>query len=616
MSASIEDLAETAPNPTPSDGKPDSDRPWRILELFAHNAGLQEVLAEVVLLIEERDSICQCAIMALREGRLHSLISAGIPRSLLDQLDGARVVGNPGPADPVSAFWAAPSGFIDFSTAPGWEAWRPLAEAAGVRGCRAELILSTAGELLGEVVAFAESGLPLKSVAPEALRLAARIAGIAMEQHHLMADLLYHAHHDAVTLLPNRFLLEERLGRAMAAADRRGSGAALLHINLDRFQTVNDLLGRGIGDLLLQQAARRMETGLAEGDTLARTAGDEFNAVLPGVESLDEAVRSGERLRAMLAAPFAVSGHELTVTASIGCALYPTHAADALSLERSAGAALNRAKHDGRNCVRGFVPGEAEPAQQKARLESALSQALTRGEFGLVFQPQIGLKTMTLSGAEALLRWHHPVIGLVSPTAFVPIAEETGLIVPIGQWVLREACRESAAWRRLGFRGRIAINVSPVQFGQDDFVASVKSAMEDACVPPEAVELELTEGALAGDVRGVAEKMRKLKSLGLSLAVDDFGTGYSSLSHLQELPLDVIKIDISFVRQIAAADDRSPVIETIVAMAHALGKTLVAEGVETLTQQAYLAALGCDAVQGFLHGRPAPAPDFRAKWLG
>jgi EAL domain-containing protein (putative c-di-GMP-specific phosphodiesterase class I) len=321
-------------------------------------------------------------------------------------------------------------------------------------------------------------------------------------------------------------------------------------------------------------------------------------------------------MRARLAAPFAVCGHELTVTASIGCALYPEHAADALSLERSAGAALYRAKHGGRNCVRGFVPGEAASAQQKARLESALSQALTRGEFRMVYQPQIALGTMTLSGAEALLRWHHPVIGLVSPTAFIPIAEEAGLIVPIGKWVLREACREAAAWRRLGFRKRIAINVSPVQFGQDDFVAFVKTALDDTRVPPDAVELELTESALAGEVGRVAEKMRELKSLGLSFAVDDFGTGYSSLSHLQELPVDVIKIDISFVRQIAAAGDRSPVIETIVAMAHALGKTLVAEGVETLAQQAYLAALGCDAVQGFLYGRPAPAAEFTAKWMG
>ena len=615
MSALIEGAVEDSRTSGVSGG-PECDRPWKILELFARNAGLQEVLSEAMLLIEERESIRICAIMALRDGRLHAMASAGIPQALLDQFEGAEVVGDHGPRDATSAYWAAPAGFIDFAAVPGWEAWRPAAEAAGVRGLRAEPILSAAGELLGEVVGFAEAGVPAEDVGPEVLRLAARIAGMAMEQDHLIADLFYHAHHDSVTLLPNRFLLDEKLQQAMAAADRTGSGVVLLHVNLDRFQTVNNLLGRGIGDLLLHQAARRMESGLAAEDTLARTAGDEFSAVLPGVKNLDRALRAAERLRARLAAPFAVGGHELTVTASIGCALYPEHAGDALGLERSAGAALYRAKQAGRNCVRGFVPGEEGCAQQKAQLESAMSQALTRDEFRLVYQPQIALGSMTLCGAEALLRWRHPVIGLVSPSAFIPIAEETGLIVPIGRWVLREGCREAAAWRLLGFRGRIAINVSPVQFGQDDFVALVKATLEETGAPPEAVELELTESALAGDVRQVAEKMGELKGLGLSFAVDDFGTGYSSLSHLQELPVDIIKIDISFIRKIEAAEDRSPVIETIVAMAHALGKTLVAEGVETLAQEAYLAALGCDAVQGFLHGRPAASGEFRAKWLG
>ena len=316
--------------PRPPAGESECDRPWRILELFAHNAGLREVLGEVILLVEGRESIGKCAIMAMREGSLHCLASAGVPGILLRQLEGLQAVENAIPPDSVSAFWPAPTGFVDFTTAPGWDSWRPLAEAAGVRGCQAEPILSTAGEFLGEVIAFAEAGFPAKSIAPAALRLAARIAGIAMEQDHLMADLLYHAHHDSVTLLPNRFLLDERLGQAMAAADRTGSSAALLLVNLDRFRTVNDLLGRGIGDLLLQQAARRIETVLAAEDTLARTAGDEFSAVLPGVKSMAHAVRAAERMRARLAAPFAVCGHELTVTASIGCALYPEHAAQVL----------------------------------------------------------------------------------------------------------------------------------------------------------------------------------------------------------------------------------------------------------------------------------------------
>jgi hypothetical protein len=275
MSVSVESAAEKPPAAGVGSGL-ECDRPWRILDLFAHNAGLGEVLSEVMLLLEERGSIRRCAIMALREGRLHAVASAAIPQALMNQFEGAQAVGDHGPGDAPSAFWAAPAGFVDFAVAPGWEAWRPAAVAAGVRGCRAEPILSEAGELLGEVVAFAEARRPAENVEPEALRLAARIAGMAMEQQHLIADLFYHAHHDAVTLLPNRFLLDEKLEHAMAAADRTGNGVALLHVNLDRFQTVNDLLGRGIGDLLLHQVARRMETGLAADDTLARTAGDEF----------------------------------------------------------------------------------------------------------------------------------------------------------------------------------------------------------------------------------------------------------------------------------------------------------------------------------------------------
>jgi diguanylate cyclase (GGDEF)-like protein len=608
MSARL-DSAVGEPPQAPPFGGPGCERPWRILELFARNAGLEEILAESLLLIAEREAVHNCAVVAPREGRFRCLAASGVARDLLDE------IGEAGTADAAAApFWDAPAGFVGFSAARGWEAWRRPAEAAGLRGCWAEPILSAAGELLGHALAFAESPVPGAS-APEGLRLTARIAGVAMDRCHLIADLLYHSHHDAVTLLPNRYLLEERLAAAMTGADRAGTGVALLQIDLDRFQTVNDLLGSSVGDLLLQQVARRLETALAPADTLARTAGDEFSAVLPGIGNLDHALRSAERLCARLAAPFAVNEHELTVTASVGCALYPEQAPDAVSLEQSAGAALQRAKHAGRNCVRGFIPGEAGAARQKARLESALSQALARSEFRLAYQPQVILRTMELSGTEALLRWHHPVIGTVSPAAFIPIAEETGLILPVGRWVLREGCRQAAAWRRLGMRGRVAVNVSPLQLGQDDFVAFVEAVLAESRVPPDAIEIELTETALAQDIPGVARKMRELKSLGISLAVDDFGTGYSSLAHLQDLPVDILKIDISFVRRIAAEEDRSPVIETIVAMTHALGKRLVAEGVETLAQQAYLTALGCDAAQGFLYGRPAAPADLAARWL-
>ncbi len=569
--------AQASSHPAPGAEDAGAERPWRILELFSRNAPLEEILAEIVVLVQERYGIRDCGILTMEGEALQCSAGVRLPQNLLDGLSSLRA-------------------------------------GAKVPGCRSEPILSAAGEMLGVVVALPEAGEPAGEAAAAALRLAARIAGMAIEGEHLRADLLYHAHHDSITGLPNRFLLDERLAQAIDAARRSGTGVALLHLGLDRFQTVNDLLGRGIGDLLLEQAARRMEAVLGAEDTLARTAGDEFTAVLPGIAALDDALRSAERMRAQLAAaPFAVGGHELTVTASVGCAIYPEHSTDARSLERCADAAFFRAKQESRNSVRAFAPEEAGNVLHKSRLESALGRALTRGEFHLCYQPQIDLRTMAPSGAEALLRWRHPVIGSVSPATFIPLAEESALIVPIGQWAFLEACRQEAAWLQAGFATRMAVNVSAVQFAHHEYVRSVEMALESSRVPPEAVELELTESALIGDVARVAARMRELKSLGLTLAVDDFGTGYSSLSKLQDLPVDVIKVDVSFVRKIASAEDRSPVIETIVSMARAMGKKLVAEGVETTAQQKYLAALGCDFAQGFLYGRPMMAAEFAAQ---
>ena len=608
MNADLSEFPVATAKPEQEPGHRDSDRMCRLLELFARNTRLDDVLAEVVFMLGERYSIAHCAILEQRNGRLRCAASAGLSSAVVEQL--GRL---PSAGGLAFATQAETGELVDFHPAPGWEEWSRAAGEDGLWACRAEPIVSAAGEVLGEVAAFVPDGQTAESVNSSGLRAGARIAGLAIEQRHLAADMLYHAHHDSVTQLPNRLLFDERAAHAISEAARTGGQVALLSIDLDRFQTVNELLGSGVGDLVLEQTARRMEAALAHGAILARTAGDEFTALIPGVTGPGDALRAGELLRARIGAPFAVGGHELTVTASAGCALYPLHAADALALERSAHAALQRAKRGGRNCVWVFAPGEAAPALQRARLETALARAVTRGEFELVYQPQIELRTMAVSGAEALLRWRHPEIGLVSPGAFIPIAEETGLIVPIGEWALREACRQAATWRGLGFQGRVAINISAIQFNRDDFTGLVKSAILDAGVEPEAVELELTESALIGDAGCAAHKMRELKALGLWLAVDDFGTGYSSLARVQELPLDVIKIDISFVRQIAAEGPNQPVIESIIAMAHSLNMSLVAEGVENLVQQSYLAALGCQTVQGFLYGRPAPAADIRLK---
>ena len=594
----------------------DSERPWRILELFARDAGLDTILTETLALLAERCPSSRSAALLFQNGRLRCLAGCGIPAALQGAF-------NEPPADAASdspeaaaPAWVTLAGLTDLATDDSEVPWRSVALAAGLSRYWSEPIRSAAGEVLGVLIAFLESGERPPDQEAEALRLAARIAGIAIEQKNVIEELYFRAHHDPVTFLPNRYLFEDRLKIALPTADRAGAQVALLHIDLDRFHTVNDLLGRSTGDHLLEMVARRLEPCMRSNDTLARTAGDEFCGVLAGVANSSDARLVGERIRARLAPPFALAGNELTLTASIGYALYPLHAPDAGTLERCAAAALYRAKQEGRNCVREFVPGEAGLSEQRARIENALGRAIARDELRLAYQPQVDLRTMALAGAEALLRWQHPIIGLVSPGTFIPIAEKTGLIVPIGRWVLRQACKQAAAWRQIpGAPPRLAVNVSAVQLAREEFVEQVAAVLKAAAIPGSALELELTETALASDVRMVARRMADLKALGVALAIDDFGTGYSSLAYLQELPVDTLKIDISFVRQIAAGTDRSPVIESIISMARALGKKVIAEGVETLMQQTYLAAVGCDMAQGYLYSRPVDPASFAAKWM-
>jgi diguanylate cyclase (GGDEF)-like protein len=605
--------APLKPGPIPAGTPRECERPWRILELFAHNAGIEEVLDEVLLLVREAHKLNCCAILVLADNKLQCMASVGLPQGILAAMDLAS------PADCENGACAAPwghftPGFVDFTTGPARDPWASMALAAGLRGCRREPIITGFGEVLGEVLAFIHREESPESVNLAGLRLAARVSRNAIEQRQMMSDLLHHAHHDPVTLLPNRWLFEERLEQAIAHSDRSHVGAALLHIDLDRFHIVNDLLGRGVGDLLLERVARLMGEALRNGDMLARIAGDGLSALLSGVRDTEAAIQAAERFRERLTAPIEVSGHELTVTASIGCALYPEHASDGLALQRCAEAALQRAKQSGRNCVRSYIPARDGSTQHRARLESDLRRALSNSELRLVYQPQVDFATRRLTGAEALVRWQHPEIGKVSPAAFIPIAEETGLILPIGEWVLREACRELARWRKLGSNARMAVNVSAAQLARDGFIDIVKGELEQHRLPPESLELELTESALLHDPESAIGVMRELKLLGVALAFDDFGTGYSSLSMLERLPIDVIKIDASFVRQIPV-DGHSPMIETIVSMAREMRKTLIAEGVETEAQHAYLASLRCDIAQGYLHGKPTPAEEFRALWI-
>jgi len=419
------------------------------------------------------------------------------------------------------------------------------------------------------------------------------------------------AHYDALTELPNRRLLLERLEQALARCRRHGHVGALLFLDLDHFKRINDSLGHAVGDEILRAVARRLSETLREEDTAARLSGDEFVVLLSELgnrreEAMAQAQGFAGRVQHILGAPYEIRGFRLQVTPSIGLALFPRLSATAHDILRHADAAMYRAKAEGRATYRFYLPSMQAEADQRLALESDLRRALERRELSLHFQPLVD-RSGAMVGAEALVRWFHPGRGNVAPTEFIPLAEQTGLILSIGEWVLREACLAIAELdgdERGPEAPRIAVNVSPAQFRQADFVQQVRQNLDAAGISGSHLTLELTEGVLIEDLGDATEKMRALKALGVRFAVDDFGRGYSSLTYLKRLPLDVLKVDQDFVRDIAVDANDAAMVDTIITMARHLGLASVAEGVETVEQLDFLMEKGCDVFQGFYFSEP------------
>lgn len=420
------------------------------------------------------------------------------------------------------------------------------------------------------------------------------------ERRHAQARLQHQTCHDALTGLPNRAQLTERLERSLAAARQRGGRVAVASIDLDRFKVVNDSLGHRAGDRLLQEAADRLAWPLHPGDTFARMGGDEFCAVLPEVADRAAAEVTARSLLAAMQPAFTVQGRDVHASASIGLALYPDDGHDPHALLRCAESAMYEAKKRGGNQVRLFAPGERDGS--RLDFETRLHRAVERGELTLHYQPVVDLRSARRVGVEALLRWHDPVLGDVVPDRIIPIAEETGLIIPIGAWALQEACRQARVWEARGQPLHLAVNVSAVQLRRDDFVEVVAAALRQSGLTPSALELELTESAIMHDE--VDGTIQALRGLGVQLAVDDFGVGYSSLGRLQRIPVTTLKIDRSFV---AGMTGGPGLVGPIIHLAHGLGLRVVAEGVETRDQVQALRALGCDLAQGFTFGEAVPA---------
>lgn len=425
------------------------------------------------------------------------------------------------------------------------------------------------------------------------------------------------AHHDPLTALPNRVLLHDRLERALAQAERQHTTVALMVLDLDRFKLINDSLGHELGDQLLQLVAVRLHQRVRDTDTVSRQGSDEFLILLPdtGIEGADRVVCN--LLRCLENEPFRIAEHALSITASIGISLYPAHGRDGDSLLKHAGTALEYAKNGGGNTHRLFTASMNVNTIERLHLETSLRLALDRDEFLLYYQPQFSLASGLIVGAEALLRWQHPDWGLVAPGRFIPVAEDSGLIVPIGEWVLREACRQARAWQESGLkRITVAVNLSALQFKRSDLLATVTQALTESGLAPDYLELELTESILIQDVDSALKVVRQMRAMGLKLSIDDFGTGYSSLSYLQKLAVHKLKIDQSFVRGLVGNDtDSAAIVRAVIQLAHSLKLLTVAEGVEADLQLSFLRDHGCDEIQGYYLGRPVPAVEF-ARVLG
>jgi len=429
---------------------------------------------------------------------------------------------------------------------------------------------------------------------------------------HAMARQITHsAEHDFLTGLPNRMLLNDRISQAIASARRHTKQVAVLFLDLDGFKHINDSLGHPVGDRLLQSIAKRLVSSVRGADTVSRQGGDEFVVLLPDLQRPEDAAVMAVRILRDVAAPHLIDLHDLYVTTSIGVSVFPDDGADAETLIKNADTAMYQAKENGRQSVQFFKPAMNARAVERQSIEESLRRALERREFTLHYQPKINIRTGAITGAEALIRWTHPSRGPIAPAVFIPIAEDSGLILPIGRWVMSRACEQARAWVEEGLRPTtMAVNVSALEFRDEDFLPNLFLILKESRLSPRALEIELTESVLMKQVVSASLILQTLRTSGVHVAIDDFGTGYSSLSYLRKLPIDTLKIDQSFVGQIVSGDDNAAIVTAVISMARSLKLRVVAEGVETFEMLEFLHAHQCEEAQGYYFSRPVPAEQF------